>query len=189
CQKQKDGQYLCFCGKKKLIYDRLKGQKCINGQIVQNGSLKSDGSKLPGLPGLRLTTKSIHQSARDDNINVQCVGLRIKPLSHELNSTYVPLRNVSVEAWIDMFAADVTLTQVYVNQEESPIEAIYVFPIEENAAVYSFTAQIDDRTITAVIKEKKTAEQEYQTAVQQGQTAVLMRQSEQTLDTFTVNIL
>ena len=42
----------------------------------------------------------------------------------------MPLRNVSVEAWIDSFAADVTLTQVFVNQENNPIEAIYVFPIE-----------------------------------------------------------
>ncbi len=63
------------------------------------------------------------------------------------------------------------------------------FYLQENAAVYSFTAQIDDRTITAVLKEKKTAEKEYESAVQQGQTAVLMRQSKETLDTFTVSIL
>ena len=58
---------------------------------------------------------------------------------------------------------------------------------QENAAVYSFTAQIDDRLITAVLKEKKVAETEYGKAVQRGQTAVLLRQSKQTLDTFTVS--
>jgi len=87
-------------------------------------------SPLSKLAGLRLTTKSIHQSTRDDNKNVQCIGLKFKPSSNESQQAYVPLRNVSVEAWIDSFAADVTLTQVFVNQEENPIEAIYVFPIE-----------------------------------------------------------
>ena len=40
----------------------------------------------------------------------------------------------------------------------------------------------------AELKEKKTAEKEYQSAVQQGHTAVLLRQSQETLDTFTVTI-
>jgi len=57
---------------------------------------------------------------------------------------------------------------------------------QENAAVYSFTAEIDNRTITAVLKEKKAAEKEYESAIEQGHTAVLMRQSKETLDTFTV---
>jgi len=46
------------------------------------------------------------------------------------STNFVPLRNVSVEAWIDSFTADVTLTQVFVNKEDKPIEAIYIFPIE-----------------------------------------------------------
>jgi hypothetical protein len=87
-------------------------------------------SHISKLAGLRLTTKSIHQSTRDDNKNVQCISLRFKPPSNENEQAYVPLLNVSVEAWIDSFAADVTLTQVFVNREENPIEAIYVFPIE-----------------------------------------------------------
>ena len=60
--------------------------------------------------------------------------------------------------------------------------------LQENAAVYSFTAQIDDRTIVAELKEKNTAEKEYKDALSKGQTAVLLRQSEQTLDTFTVRL-
>ncbi|UJR20655.1 hypothetical protein I4U23_023777 [Adineta vaga] len=181
CQKPKDGEHICFCGKNKVKFDRLKGKRCVNGVVV---SLPVPAK----LSALRLTAKPIHQSARDDNKEARCTGLIFKPPVGEVQKAYVPLRNVSIEAWIDSFAADVTLTQVFVNREENPIEAIYVFPIEENAAVHSFTAQIDDRTITAVLKEKKTAEKEYDTAVQQGQTAVLLRQSQETLDTFTINI-
>ena len=61
-------------------------------------------------------------------------------------------------------------------------------PLQENAAVYSFTAEIDNRTITAVLKEKETAEKEYKEAVSQGKVAAMLRQSQETLDTFTVSI-
>ena len=53
--------------------------------------------------------------------------------------------------------------------------------------MYSFTAEIDNRTITAVLKEKQTAEKEYHEAVSQGKVAVMLRQSQKTLDTFTVS--
>jgi len=59
--------------------------------------------------------------------------------------------------------------------------------LQENAAIYSFTAQIDDRTIVAQLKERKQAETEYQTAIRRGQSAILMRQSDKTFDTFTVD--
>ncbi|CAF3425625.1 unnamed protein product [Rotaria socialis] len=185
CQKQKNGQRLCFCGKTNTVFDRLKGERCINGQVIKKISQQSDVSKFSAL---RITKKPIHRSARDDSKDVPCIKLLFKPPSSSINEAYVPLRNVSVEAWIDSFAADVTLTQVFFNQEEDPIEAIYVFPIEENAAVYSFMALIDNRTITAVLKEKTIAEQEYKSAVEQGKTAILMEQSKQTYDTFTVNV-
>ncbi|CAF3863968.1 unnamed protein product, partial [Rotaria magnacalcarata] len=58
----------------------------------------------------------------------------------------------------------------------------------ENAAIYEFTAQIDDRIIRAVVKEKSVAISEYTQAVQQGQTAILLRQNERTLDTFRINV-
>lgn len=123
CQKQKNGQNICFCGKNKVIFDHLKDERCINGKLIQK-------SHIPKLSGLRLKTKAIHQSTRDDNKYVRCAGLQFKPQRDKNKQAYVPLQNVSVEAWIDSFTADVYLTQVFVNQEENPIEAIYVFPIE-----------------------------------------------------------
>jgi hypothetical protein len=34
CQKVKNGKYSCRCGKKKVIYDRVR-QACINGKVVK----------------------------------------------------------------------------------------------------------------------------------------------------------
>ncbi|CAF1085766.1 unnamed protein product [Adineta steineri] len=101
---------------------------------------------------------------------------------------YVPLKRVSVDSTIRAFAADVTITQVFRNDETVPIEAVYCFPIEEQAAIYKFKAQIDDREINAQLKEKKEAQQEYNNALQQGHGAYLLEQDEKSQDCFIINI-
>ncbi|CAF3569981.1 unnamed protein product [Rotaria sp. Silwood1] len=118
--------------------------------------------------------------------------LRIKPESQTSVLTpeqgFVPLKRVNVEATIRSFAADVTITQVFRNDEKQPIEAVYCFPIEEQAAIYSFTARIDDREIVAQLKEKKEAQQEYSNALQQGYGAYLLEQDENSQDSFIINV-
>ena len=101
---------------------------------------------------------------------------------------YVPLKQVSVNATIHLFAADVIITQVFRNEEANSIEAVYCFPIEEQAAVYSFTARIDDREIHAKLKEKEKAQREYNDALQQGHGAYLLEQDEKSQDNFLINV-
>jgi hypothetical protein len=101
---------------------------------------------------------------------------------------YVPLKRVNIEATVNAFAADVTITQVFRNDETTPIEAVYCFPIEEQAAIYTFVARIDDREINAQLKEKKEAQQEYNDALQQGHGAYLLEQDERSQDNFIINI-
>jgi hypothetical protein len=43
----------------------------------------------------------------------------------------MPLKQVNVNATIHSFAADVTITQLFRNDETKPMEAVYCFPIEE----------------------------------------------------------
>ncbi|CAF3098082.1 unnamed protein product [Rotaria sp. Silwood2] len=101
---------------------------------------------------------------------------------------YVPLKQVSVEAYIKLFAADVTIKQIFRNDETIPIEAVYCFPIEEQAAIYSFVARIDDREIVAQLKEKKEAQREYNDALQQDHGAYLLEQDEKSQDNFIINV-
>jgi len=100
----------------------------------------------------------------------------------------VPLKNVNIHSLIRSFAADVTITQVFRNDEETPIEAVYCFPIEERAAIYAFVACIDDREIVAELKEKKAAQTNYTEALQQGHGAYLMEQDENSQDNFIINV-
>ncbi|CAF4867107.1 unnamed protein product, partial [Rotaria sp. Silwood1] len=101
---------------------------------------------------------------------------------------YVPLKQLNVEAYIKSFAADVTIKQIFRNDETQSIEAVYCFPIEEQAAIYSFVAQIDDREIIAQLKEKKEAQREYNDALEYGYGAYLLEQDEKSQDNFIINV-
>jgi hypothetical protein len=101
---------------------------------------------------------------------------------------FVPLKRVNISATIRSFAADVNITQVFRNDETTPIEAVYCFPIEEQAAVYAFVARIDDREIVAQLKEKKTAQKEYNEALREGHGAYLLEQNEKSQDNFIINV-
>ena len=45
----------------------------------------------------------------------------------------VPLVGVSIEAEIHSFYSKVVIAQRYVNREQTPIEAVYVFPLDEGS--------------------------------------------------------
>ncbi|CAF4068533.1 unnamed protein product [Rotaria sordida] len=100
----------------------------------------------------------------------------------------VPLKNVNIHSTIRSFAADVTITQVFRNDEAIPIESVYCFSIEEQAAIYAFVARIDNREIVAELKEKKEAQKDYTEALEQGHGAYLMEQDEKSQDNFIINI-
>ncbi|CAF1446394.1 unnamed protein product [Adineta steineri] len=110
------------------------------------------------------------------------------PHRQQQQTEYVPLKKVSIDATIRAFAADVTITQVFRNDETTSIEAVYCFPIEEQAAIYKFVARIDDREVIAELKEKKEAQKEYNDALQQGHGAYLLEQDEKSQDNFIINV-
>jgi hypothetical protein len=59
--------------------------------------------------------------------------------------TPIPLEGVAIDAEIRDFCSRVTVTQRYRNREENPIEAMYVFPLDERAAVSGFAAVLGVR--------------------------------------------
>jgi len=114
--------------------------------------------------------------------------LLIKSNSSSQIGQYVPLKSILINSKIRLFGADVIITQIYRNDEKQPIEAVYSFPIEENAAIYSFIAKIDDREICAQLKEKQQVQEDYTQALEQGHGAYLMEQNEKSQDIFIINI-
>jgi hypothetical protein len=57
--------------------------------------------------------------------------------------TGLPVQGVAAEITILDFCARTTLTQHFYNNNPFPVEATYVFPVDERAAVCAFQADID----------------------------------------------
>jgi len=87
-----------------------------------------------------------------------------------------PLEHTDVEADISGFLARVTVTQEFENPFEDRIEAVYTFPLPQNAAVDDMTMLIGDRTVKGKIKRREEARKIYENARNQGQTAALLDQ-------------
>jgi Ca-activated chloride channel family protein len=61
--------------------------------------------------------------------------------------TPIPLKSVSVTASVVHAVGQVEVTQVYKNEENDPIEASYIFPIDSKGAVTHFHAELDGKVI------------------------------------------
>jgi hypothetical protein len=86
----------------------------------------------------------------------------------------VALAGVSVDAEISSFCARVVVAQRYVNRESRPIEAVYVFPLDEGAAVCGFEAIIDGTLVVGEVKAREDAFQMYDAAIEEGHGAFLL---------------
>ena len=86
----------------------------------------------------------------------------------------VPLLGVTVVAEISGLCSRVVTTQRYVNRETTPIEAVYVFPLEEGAAVCGFEAIVDDTLVVGEVMERDKAFEEYDDAMAEGHGAFLL---------------
>ncbi|UCH23330.1 MAG: AgmX/PglI C-terminal domain-containing protein [Deltaproteobacteria bacterium] len=88
----------------------------------------------------------------------------------------LPLKSTSAKVNISGVIANVIVTQVYKNTGNRPLEAVYVFPASTRAAVYGMKMTIGERTITAKIRKREEARQDYQQAKQMGKSASLLEQ-------------
>lgn len=52
--------------------------------------------------------------------------------------------------------ATVSSTLQYVNEEERPLEALFVFPLPADAAVCHFSAKIGEQEIVAEVQDRET---------------------------------
>jgi len=87
-----------------------------------------------------------------------------------------PLKHTDVRADISGFITRVKVTQEFKNPFKNHIEAIYVFPLPQNAAVDSMVMKIGKRTIRGVIKRREEARKIYENAKRQGKMTALLDQ-------------
>jgi Ca-activated chloride channel family protein len=103
-------------------------------------------------------------------------GALIAVLPSETKEVPVPLKHTDVRASISGYIATVEVNQQFHNPYDEKIEARYVFPLPQNAAVNEFLMTVGDRTIRGIIRERAEAERIYAEARAQGYVASLLTQ-------------
>jgi Ca-activated chloride channel homolog len=105
------------------------------------------------------------------------------------NDAQIPLQGVRIDARVSGLCSEVTVTQRYFNAEAVDVEAVYVFPLEEGAAVCGFTARVGDRLIRGRVEEREKAFEIYDDAMAAGHGAFLLDQERPNVFTASVGNL
>jgi Ca-activated chloride channel family protein len=88
----------------------------------------------------------------------------------------LPLQHTDVHAVITGYVGSVDVTQQFANPYDEKIEAVYLFPLPEKAAVSEFVMTIGERKIRGILRDKEEAQRIYQDARAQGYRASLLVQ-------------
>ena len=88
----------------------------------------------------------------------------------------LPLTHTAVHAKLVGYVGTVDVTQHFENPFDEKIEAVYVFPLPEKAAVSEFVMTIGERRIRGILRERAAAEKIYREARAQGYRASLLTQ-------------
>ncbi|MFH1811140.1 MAG: VIT domain-containing protein [Pseudomonadota bacterium] len=88
----------------------------------------------------------------------------------------LPLQHTDVKADIAGHIATVHVVQAYRNPYDAKIEAVYVFPLPDDAAVSEFVMVVGDRRIRGIVRERAEAEKIYREARAAGHVASLLTQ-------------
>ena len=87
-----------------------------------------------------------------------------------------PLKHTEVRAEVAGPVARVVVRQSFHNPFDEAIEALYVFPLPDRAAVDDFTMEMGTRRIRGEIRRREEARKDYEAAKKAGKTAALLTQ-------------
>src|SRR5688572_2885198 len=110
--------------------------------------------------------------------------------SSEKERLTCPLKHTDVKAEITGFLSRVVVTQEFENPFKEKIEAVYAFPLPQNAAVDDMTMIVGERTVRGKILPREEAQAVYEAAKSSGKVAGLLDQERPNIFTQSVaNIL
>ncbi|HEX4723705.1 MAG TPA: VIT domain-containing protein, partial [Pseudonocardiaceae bacterium] len=81
----------------------------------------------------------------------------------------LPLDEIDLRATITGLSTETVLTQSFRNPYDEPLEATYIFPLPDRAAVTALRMETPDRVVDAVLKERGAARADYDNALAAGQ--------------------
>lgn len=126
---------------------------------------------------LLLTTPvlPVHAEEESENEDVTMAPYFLV-VSEDTTVDCFPLKETDVTTNITGTIAETYVTQTYINEGDSPISASYLFPASTKVSVHGMTMQVGNNIVTAQIKEKEEAKQEFAEAKSEGKSASLLEQ-------------
>ncbi|HTG86037.1 MAG TPA: VIT domain-containing protein, partial [Pyrinomonadaceae bacterium] len=125
---------------------------------------------LPGVIAFHTSETNVSAQTMDTPGTLMAIDAQGKPKSA------CPLTHTDVKADISGFISRVVVTQQFHNPFSEKIEAVYTFPLPNNAAVDDMTMIIGERRIRGKILPREEALAVYEGAKSRGQTASLLDQ-------------
>ncbi|XP_053184264.1 protein mono-ADP-ribosyltransferase PARP4 [Scomber japonicus] len=157
-------------------------QFSISGDQLQEFRPSINTSDEPSLPSCDQVMSS--EDEDDDSIKNPLEDVTAGLL--DSSGQRLPLQAVHVKCKLMDLLSQVIIFQKYTNLSSVPIEAKYVFPLDDSAAVCGFEAFINGKHVVGQVKEKETARKEYKQAIERGHGAYLMDQDAP--DVFTISV-
>ncbi|MGW8157524.1 MAG: VIT domain-containing protein [Desulfoprunum sp.] len=105
---------------------------------------------------------------------------------HTIDGQNIALQSVNVEVAFSNLFCDTIMTQAYRNLENTPIEAVYTFPLTSRAVLLGMDVMIGGRKLQGVVVERSSAEEQYEEAIINGDAAIMLEQIQPGL--YTMNV-
>ncbi len=157
----------------KSAMDQAQGNKLGTRGALESEAL-TEGQFEPAPEELWVIVKPETESKKDGS--TPGCGAMMAKLPKEEKEVPLPLKHTDVKGSVVGYIATVEVTQQFHNPYSEKIEASYIFPLPENAAVNEFIMTIGERHIRGIIREREEAEKIYKEARQQGYVASLLTQ-------------
>ena len=136
------------------------------------------------LASIRSSTVTVGAQAQQSPGSLQVLDSSGKP------KALCPLKHTDVKAEISGFISRVIVTQEFENPFTEKIEAVYTFPLPQDAAVDDMTMNVGERIVRGKILRREEARAVYEAAKTNGQVASLLDQERPNIFTQSVaNIL
>lgn len=93
----------------------------------------------------------------------------------------LPMLEIDISIEVTGIVSHGVVEQRFHNPEKEAVDAIYVFPLPEKAAVHGMEIDLGDRIIRSVVREREAARREFEEARAAGKKAALLEQEKPNL--------
>lgn len=119
---------------------------------------------MSALPIVLMTEEEVAALGREQEAGFGCL---------KTDRGLLPLAAMDVDARVAGIVAAIDVAQTFVNTTGTAIEATYIFPLPDRAAVHRFRMEVAGRVIEGVVDERGAAREQYEEAIAKGHRAAI----------------